>query len=200
MREVAVGGRRVCVRAAASGPIPTVGPHSQCSKIGRCFMPDLKGKTEGPGTKTPDQAYKDGRAEDIQQGSLGVDSTPKSRFDKGATGDEKGTAEAGGFAAQDGDDSPDAGTVGTIADRGDPSPHAQYDSLKKDDAAAAGQNAGDGPLSTGDGAMDLAPGELGSHGPDELGQRGYGQQPDYDANDPDAQQDHPKTPSDMGNR
>jgi hypothetical protein len=32
-------------------------------------MPDHEGRTKGPGTKTPDQAYKEGRAEDVQQGS-----------------------------------------------------------------------------------------------------------------------------------
>jgi hypothetical protein len=36
-------------------------------------MPDLEGNQKGPGTKSPDQAYKDGRAEDIQPGSLGAD-------------------------------------------------------------------------------------------------------------------------------
>jgi hypothetical protein len=36
-------------------------------------MPDHEGRTKGPGTKTPDQAYKEGRAEDVQQGSLGAD-------------------------------------------------------------------------------------------------------------------------------
>jgi hypothetical protein len=36
-------------------------------------MPDVEGKTKGPGTKTPDQAYKEGRSEDVQDGSLGAD-------------------------------------------------------------------------------------------------------------------------------
>lgn len=55
-------------------------------------------------------------------------------------------------------------------------------------------------LSVGEGAKDPAPGSLGNDGPDEVGQRGSGQQPDYDAHDPEAKQAHPKTPSDMGNR
>lgn len=164
-------------------------------------MPDLEGKQKGPGTKTPDQAYKEGRAEDVQEGSLGADTgganVQKSRFDLGADGDEKGTAQVGGFAGQEADDSPDAGTVGEIADRGDESPHAQYDTLKTDDAAQAGQ--GDsGDMNVGEGAKNLAPGSLGNDGPDEVGQRGYGQQPDYDAHDPEEKQVHPRTPSDMG--
>ena len=166
-------------------------------------MPDLKGKTSGPGTKTPDQAYKDGRSEDVQEGSLGVDTggagVQKSRLTEGASGDEKGTAQVGGFAGQSVDDSPDAGTVGEISDRGDDSPHAQYDKSKKDEAAAAGQG-DDGPMSVGEGGKDLAPGSLGNDGPDEVGKRGYAQQPDYDASDPEARQTHPRTPSDMGNR
>jgi hypothetical protein len=168
-------------------------------------MPDQEGKQKGPGTKSPDQAYKEGRAEDVQEGSLGAATGGKdvqmSRFDKGADGDEKGTAQVGGFAGQDADDSPDAGRVDqNLGGEGDASPHAQYDTLKKDDAAEAGQ--GDsGPMPTGDGAADLAPGSLGNDGPDEVGQRGYGQQPDYDVHDDvDAKQDHPKNPSDMGSR
>jgi hypothetical protein len=166
-------------------------------------MPDIEGKVEGPGTKSPDQAYKDGRAEDVEEGSLGVDSGgtghPKSRLDMGATGDDEGTAEAGGFGAQDADDSPDTGRVDqNLGGTGDPSPHAQYDSLKKDDAAAAGQ--ADTELKTGEGSADLAPGTLGNDGSDAVGERGYGQQPDYDATDPDTRQQMPRTPSDMGNR
>lgn len=165
-------------------------------------MPDLEGKQEGPGTKSPDQAYKEGRREDVQEGSLGAETgganVQKSRLD--TEGDGTGTAHAGGFAGQDADDSPDAGRVDqNLGGEGDPSPHAQYDTLKKDDAAEAGQ--GDsGPMPVGDGAADLAPGSIGNDGPDEVGQRGYGQQPDYDAHDPEEKQAHPKTPSDMGNR
>lgn len=166
-------------------------------------MPDLEGKQKGRGTKTPDNAYKQGRPEDVQEGSLGVDTggdgVQRSRLTDGADGDEPGTAQVGGFAGQQADDSPDAGTVEEISERGDPSPHAEYDTLKKDEAAAAGQ--GDsGPLPTGEGAMDQAPGSLGNDGPDEVGRRGYGQQPDYDATDPRTRQrqPHPRTPSDMG--
>jgi hypothetical protein len=154
-------------------------------------MPDKEGKTEGPGTKTPDQAYKEGRSEDVQEGSLGADTggagVQKSRLTEGGSGDEAGTSQAGGFAGQEADDSPDAGTVDEIADRGDPSPHSQPDALKKDEAG--------GSLDVGEGSKDPAPGSLGNDGPDEVGQRGYGQQPDYDANDPEQRQTHPKTPS-----
>lgn len=164
-------------------------------------MPDLEGKTQGPGTKSPDQAYKEGRPEDVQEGSLGADTggedVQKSRLD--TEGGTTGTAHAGGFAGQAVDDSPDAGRVDDLGGSGDPSPHMQPDSLKKDEAAQAGQ--GDsGPMPTGEGAKDEAPGSLGNDGPDEVGQRGYGQQPDYDATDPGEKQTHPKTPSDMGNR
>ena len=165
-------------------------------------MPDLEGKQEGPGTKTPDQAYKDGRAEDVEEGSLGADTgganVQKSRLD--TEGGTTGTAHAGGFAGQEADDSPDTGRVDqNLGGEGDPSPHAQYDTTKKDDAADAGQSV-EGGLEVGEGAKNPAPGSLGNDGPDEVGQRGYGQQPDYDAHDPEEKQAHPKTPSDMGNR
>lgn len=164
-------------------------------------MPDKEGKQSGPGIKdTPDQAYKSGRSEDIQEGSLGADTggagVQKSRLPEGA--DEAGTTQSGGFAGQEADDSPDAGTVGSTSGEGDPSPHAQYDEPKKAEAEAAGQD--ENELNVGEGAKNPAPGSIGQQGADEVGQRGYGQQPDYDANDPDARQQHPKTPSDMGNR
>jgi hypothetical protein len=164
-------------------------------------MPDKAGKTEGPGTKSPDQAYKEGRSEDVQEGSLGADTggadVQKSRLPEGA--DEAGSFQSGGFGGQQADDSPDAGTMGSAGGEGDPSPHAQYDEPKKSDAA--GQEQGEGGLSTGEGASDLAPGSLGNvDDPSEVGERGYGQQPDYDANEPGERQQHPKTPSDMGNR
>jgi hypothetical protein len=167
-------------------------------------MPDQEGNVKGPGTKTPDQAYKEGRSEDVQEGSLGADTggageqVSRLTKDEGA-GQEAGTAQSGGFAGQQADDAPDAGTIGEAAGTGDASPHASHDSLKKDEAA--GQDEGDGGLSVGEGAKDLAPGSLGNDGPDEVGQRGYGQQPDYDVHeDPEARQDHPKNPSDMGSR
>jgi hypothetical protein len=163
-------------------------------------MPDKDGKQSGPGTTTPDQAYKDGRAEDVQEGSLGVDTggagVQKSRLPEGR--DEKGSYQSGGFAGQEADDTPDAGTVDPSGE-GDASPHAQYDTTKKSEAA--GQDEGEGGLAVGEGGKDLAPGSLGNvDDPSEVGERGYGQQPDYDANDPGARQVHPKTPSDMGNR
>lgn len=163
-------------------------------------MPDKEGNVSGPGTTTPDQAYKDGRSADVQEGSLGADTggagVQKSRLPEGR--DEQGSYQSGGFAGQNADDAPDAGTVDPSGE-GDASPQAAYDSIKKDDAA--GQDQGEGGLSTGEGASDLAPGSLGNvDDPSEVGERGYGQQPDYDANEPGERQQHPRTPSDMGNR
>jgi hypothetical protein len=157
-------------------------------------MPDKDGKQSGPGTTTPDQAYKDGRTEDVQQGSLGADTggadTQMSRLPEGR--DEEGSYQSGGFAGQNADDSPDAGTVDPSG-QGDASPHAQYDSTKTEEAG--------GDLEVGEGAKNPAPGSLGNvDDPSDVGERGYGQQPDYDANDPASRQAHPKTPSDMGNR
>lgn len=156
-------------------------------------MPDQEGNIQGPGVKnTPDQAYKSGRPEDIEEGSLGVDTggagEQKSRLPEES--DNVGTAHAGGFAGQDADDSPDTGTVGDISGEGDPSPHAQYDKTKAEESSTGGS-----ATDVGEGAKDPAPGELGDHGQDEMGQRGAGQQPDHDANDPDTRQAHPKTPS-----
>ena len=79
-------------------------------------MPDQEGRTSGPGTKTPDQAYKEGRSEDVQPGSLGADTggagEQVSRLTQDAdAGSEAGTTQSGGFAGQQADDSPDAGTV-----------------------------------------------------------------------------------------
>ena len=90
-------------------------------------MPDKEGKQSGPGIKdTPDQAYKSGRSEDIQEGSLGADTggagVQKSRLPEGS--DEAGSSQSGGFAGQEADDSPDAGTVGAMSGEGDASPHA----------------------------------------------------------------------------
>jgi len=154
-------------------------------------MPDMEGKTKGPGTKTPDQAYKDGRPEDVQEGSLGVDTggagTQMSRLPEGA--DEKGTAQSGGFAGQQADDSPDAGTVGTIADRGDPSPHEGHADNDTPGASADDiKRMDDAP-----GQQDAAPGAA-------VDQQGYGQHGDQDVTDVASKQQHPRTPSDMGSR
>jgi hypothetical protein len=155
-------------------------------------MPDKEGKQSGPGVKdTPDQAYKSGRTEDIQEGSLGADTggagVQKSRLPEGK--DEKGTAQSGGFAGQEADDSPDAGTVGSLSGEGDPSPHAGHednetpaasaDDVKRMDDAPAQQNA--------------APGAA-------VDSQGFGQHGDQDATDVETKQQHPRTPSDMGNR
>jgi hypothetical protein len=168
-------------------------------------MPDQEGKQSGPGMKdTPDQAYKSGRTEDIQEGSLGAATggadVQKSRLPEGA--DEAGTTQSGGFAGQEADDSPDAGTVGSTSGEGDASPHAQYDQTKAEESAtgASATQVPDEDEEGVKGAFDPAPGSLGNDGPDEVGKRGYGQQPDYDANEPGERQQHPKTPSDMGNR
>jgi hypothetical protein len=154
-------------------------------------MPDEKGKQSGPGVKdTPDQAYKSGRSEDVQEGSLGVDTggadTQKSRLPEGR--DEPGTAHSGGFAGQQADDSPDAGTVGSASGEGDPSPqegessatpHASADDVKRMEDAPDQQNA--------------APGAA-------VDEQGFGQHGDQDVTDVEDKQEHPKTPSDMGNR
>jgi hypothetical protein len=148
-------------------------------------MPDPEGKTEGPGTKTPDQAYKEGRSEDVQEGSLGADTggagVQKSRLPEGR--DEKGTAQSGGFAGQEADDSPDAGTVGEIADEGDPSPHA-------------GAVDNDTPDASTDDIKTMADHQSPSPNPgDAVDEQGYGQHGDQDATDPETRQAHPKTPS-----
>jgi hypothetical protein len=168
-------------------------------------MPDQEGNIQGPGVQnTPDQAYKSGRPEDIEEGSLGAETggpgEQKSRLPEESDG--TGTAHAGGFAGQEADDSPDTGTPGPVSGEGDPSPHAQYDQTKAEESPTGGSTTEvpDEDEEGVKGAMNPAPGELGDHGQEEMGQRGYGQQPDYDANDPDARQPHPKTPSDMGNR
>jgi hypothetical protein len=139
-------------------------------------MPDKDGKTSGPGIDAPDQAYKQGRAKDIEEGSLGVnpggEADRESRLPEGA--DEAGSYQSGGFA-----NSPDG------ADEGAPVAGSSG-------AASAGQKS---PTDVGEGGKDPAPGRLGDADPDEVGQRGAGQQPDYDANDPEARQQHPKTPS-----
>jgi hypothetical protein len=150
-------------------------------------MPDHEGRTKGPGTKTPDQAYKEGRAEDVQEGSLGADTggagTQRSRLTENGA-DEKGTAQVGGFAGQQADDSPDAGTVGTIAAEGDASPNAgtattdaSADDVDRMDDAPDQQNA--------------APGAA-------VDSQGYGQHGDQDVTDTSTKQQHPRTPSDMG--
>lgn len=153
-------------------------------------MPDMEGKTSGPGTKTPDQAYKDGRSEDVQEGSLGVDTggagEQVSRLPEGA--DEKGTAQSGGFAGQEADDSPDAGTIGTIAESGDPSPH--------EGESSATATASDDDVKRVDDSGDE---QMGSPG-DAVDSQGYGQHGDQDVTDVESKQPHPTTPSDMGNR
>ncbi len=152
-------------------------------------MPDQEGKQSGPGTDTPDQAYKDGRSDQVQEGSLGADTggagAQKSRLPEGR--DEAGTFQSGGFAGQDADDSPDAGLAGSASGEGDPSPSAHYDETKREEGGAG--------LDVGEGAKDPAPGSIGNAGAEEVGQRGIGQQPDEDAADPAERQTHPKTPS-----
>jgi len=159
-------------------------------------MPDEEGKTSGPGvTDTPADAYKSGRLEDVEEGSLGAATggadVQKSRLPEGA--DEEGSFQSGGFGGQDADDSPDTGTVGAATGEGDPSPHGTPDTPK------AEEGSGDPLRDVGEGAKDLAPGERGDD-PD-IGKRGISQLPDgTDPADPETKQDHPKTPSDMGSR
>ena len=153
-------------------------------------MPDKEGKQSGPGVKdTPDQAYKSGRSEDVQEGSLGVDTggagVQKSRLPEGA--DEQGTAQSGGFGGQEADDSPDAGTAGSASGEGDASggagdnetPSASADDVDRMEDAPDQQ--------------DAAPGAA-------TDSQGFGQHGDQDATDTETKQQHPRTPSDMGSR
>ena len=164
-------------------------------------MPDQEGNKSGPGFKdTPDQAYKSGRSEDVQEGSLGADTggpgVQKSRLPEGA--DEKGSFQSGGFGGQQADDAPSAGVPSIDPAGGDPSPHAQYDTTLQEEADARGgmENVGGGDAGFDQGSVTAGRNESA----EEVGQRGYTAQPDYDAKDVESKQDHPKTPSDMGNR
>jgi len=154
-------------------------------------MPDKEGKQSGPGTETPDQAYKEGRAEDIQEGSLGADTggagVQKSRLPEGS--DEKGSYQSGGFGGQDADDSPDAGTVGDISGEGDASPHA-------------GHEDNDTPSASSDDAkiMADAPAQQNANPGAAVSDQGFGQHDDQDVTDVETKQGHPATPADMGNR
>ena len=140
-------------------------------------MPDPEGNVKGPGTTTPDQAYKEGRSEDVQEGSLGAatggagEQVSRLTQDAGA-GDEAGTAQSGGFAGQQADDSPHAGHAGN-------------------DTPSA---AGDVKL------MDDAPDQQNTDPGAAVDSQGYGQHGDQDATDVETKQDHPATPADMGNR
>ena len=155
-------------------------------------MPDQEGNVKGPGTKTPDQAYKEGRSEDVQEGSLGVDTggageqVSRLTQDEGA-GQEAGTAQSGGFAGQEADDAPDAGTIGAAAGTGDASPHAGTEGTP-DASADDVDRMEDAPDQ-----QDAAPGAA-------TDSQGYGQHGDQDVTDVESKQDHPSTPADMGNR
>jgi hypothetical protein len=158
-------------------------------------MPDQEGDVKGPGfTDTPDQAYKSGRTEDIQEGSLGAATggadAQVSRLTKDAdAGDEQGTAQSGGFAGQEADDSPDAGTVGDISGEGDASPHAGHE-----DNDTPGASADDVKI------MDDAPDQQNANPGAAVADQGFGQHDDQDATDVETKQGHPATPADMGNR
>lgn len=152
-------------------------------------MPDQEGKTKGPGFDSPDRAYKEGRSEDVQEGSLGADTggagEQVSRLTKDAdAGDEQGTAQSGGFGGQEADDSPDAGTVGAIADEGDPSPHA-------------GHKDNDTPEASSDDVkiMEDAPAQQNANPGAAVDDQGPGQHDDQDATDVATKQGHPATPS-----
>jgi hypothetical protein len=153
-------------------------------------MPDKEGKQSGPGIKdTPDQAYKSGRSEDVQEGSLGADTggagVQKSRLPEGA--DEQGTAQSGGFGGQEADDSPDAGTVDTITGEGDA-------------AGGAGDNATPSASAGDVDRMEDAPDQQNAAPGAATDSQGFGQHGDQDATDTETKQQHPKTPSDMGSR
>jgi len=134
-------------------------------------MPDAEGNQKGDETKTPLHAYKDGREEDVEEGSLGVDTggpdEQKSRLPEGA--DEKGSFQVGGFAGEGADDTPNSETqVPPTGGAGDPSPQGTPDQLKRE---AGG---GDPLRDVGEGAKDPAPMERGKYGADEVGDRGLG--------------------------
>lgn len=77
-------------------------------------MPDDKGETKADPPSTPLHAYKEGREEEVEQGSLGVDTggkdSQKSRLPEGA--DESGSYQSGGFAG----DEPDPAAPGRAED------------------------------------------------------------------------------------
>lgn len=68
-------------------------------------MPDKKGDQKADQTETPLHAYKEGREEEVEAGSLGVDTggpgEQRSRLPEAA--DEKGSFQAGGFDEQETD-------------------------------------------------------------------------------------------------
>ncbi len=158
-------------------------------------MPDQEGNVKGPGvTDTPDQAYKSGRPEDIQEGSLGAATggadEQVSRLTKDAdAGDEQGTTQSGGFAGQQADDSPDAGTVGDISGEGDASPHAGHEDNDTPDASSDDAK-----------IMADAPDQQNANPGAAVDDQGYGQHDDQDATDVETKQGHPATPADIGNR
>lgn len=135
-------------------------------------MPDSKGETKGDATDTPLHAYKDGREEDVEQGSLGVDTggegEQKSRLPEGA--DEDGSFQSGGFGGQQADDNPDSeAQQPPPRGQGDPSPQGTPDEGKH------AEGGGGDPLGdVGEGAKDPAPMERGTYGADELAERGLG--------------------------
>ena len=160
-------------------------------------MPDQEGNVKGPGNKSPDRAYKEGRSEDIQPGSLGVNAggagEQVSRLTKDAgAGEEQGTSQSGGFAGQEADDSPHAGTVGEIADEGDASPHGGANG--HEDNATPSASSDDVKI------MDDAPAQQNTNPGAAVDDQGFGQHDDQDATDVETKQGHPATPSDMGNR
>lgn len=69
-------------------------------------MPDQEGNKKGPGFDGPMEAYKEGREEDIEPGTMGADPDPEDA----AAGSGSGTYQSGGFTGSsdagdaDGDD------------------------------------------------------------------------------------------------
>lgn len=134
-------------------------------------MPDEKGNQKADATETPLHAYKDGREESIEEGSLGHATggadEQKSRLPEAAG--EDGSFQSGGFTGQEADDSPDSETHDPPTGQGDPAPQGTPDQLKRDEGSG-----GDPLRDVGPGAKDPAPMERGTHGADEVGERGVG--------------------------
>ena len=106
-------------------------------------MPDPEGKQKGPGTTSPDQAYKEGREEDIQEGSLGAD-PDRDDMPLSEGEDKSGSYQTGGFT---GDEGP-SGTAGSAEGTGD-APATTTEPV--DGSGADGNRSGDNtPPDTGD--------------------------------------------------
>jgi hypothetical protein len=138
-------------------------------------MPDPEGKTSGEGIKdTPDQAYKSGRPEDVEPGSLGAapepEDTPAGEVGNPRAEGEEGSYQSGGFTGDE---------------KGGP-----MDASGEGDASATQTPTQSGEGAEGSKQKDGMSGQT-SEGDDGLGSR-------TEADDPDERGEHPKTPSHMG--